>query len=78
MVSRLIPSACLRPLQCEETFTLTLTLFKRFADVAICDLNLEDLVKQWGDLLLSHQCVEVPTPILVARPMLTMSSASDI
>jgi ubiquitin carboxyl-terminal hydrolase 34 len=59
MVAQLIPKACLRPLQCEETFTLSLTLFKRFADIAIRDLKLEDLVKQWGNLLLSHPCVEV-------------------
>ncbi|EKD21222.1 uncharacterized protein L3040_000736 [Drepanopeziza brunnea f. sp. 'multigermtubi'] len=58
MVAQLIPKACLRPLQCEETFTLSLTLFKRFADIAIRDLKLEDLVKQWGNLLLSHPCVE--------------------
>lgn len=62
MVVQLIPEAVLMPLQCEETFALSLTLFKRFAEVAMRDLNLENLVKQWGNLLLSHRCVEVLPP----------------
>ncbi len=65
MVVQLVPEAVLMPIQCEETFALGLTLFKRFAEVAVRDLDLEDLVKKWGNLLLSHRCVEVlPTTSL--------------
>ncbi|KAK2624650.1 hypothetical protein QTJ16_005843 [Diplocarpon rosae] len=59
MVAQLIPRAIHNPLQCEETFNLSLTLFKRLADTAIQELNLEDLVKEWSNLLLSHRCVEL-------------------
>ncbi|KAK0118696.1 hypothetical protein ONS96_011784 [Cadophora gregata f. sp. sojae] len=58
MVAQLIPLAVHLPSQCEETFSLSLTLFKRFADVAVSQLNLEELVKQWAGLLLSHTCLE--------------------
>jgi ubiquitin carboxyl-terminal hydrolase 34 len=34
-------------------------LFKRLAETSIEFLNLEDLVKQWGGLLLNHSCQEV-------------------
>lgn len=59
MVAQLIPIAVHLPYQCEETFSLSLTLFKRFADVAVNQLNLEALVKRWGGLLLAHKCIEV-------------------
>lgn len=58
MVAQLIPLAVRLPSQCEETFSLSLTLFKRFADVAVSQLNLEELVNQWAGLLLSHTCLE--------------------
>ncbi|KAH6712037.1 ubiquitin C-terminal hydrolase-like protein [Leptodontidium sp. MPI-SDFR-AT-0119] len=58
MVAQLIPIAVHLPYQCEETFSLSLTLFKRFADVAVNQLNLEALVKRWGGLLLAHKCIE--------------------
>lgn len=59
LVSALIPEAISHPQQCEDTFTLGHTLFKKLAETSISELNLGDLVKQWGSLLLSHECVEV-------------------
>jgi ubiquitin carboxyl-terminal hydrolase 34 len=59
MIASLIPEAVLHPYQCEEIFTLANTLFKRLAETSLEFLNLEDLVKQWGALLLSHTCREV-------------------
>ncbi len=59
MVAALIPQAALKPQQCEETFSLGLTLFKKLAETSIEFLNLEDLVRQWGSLLLSHPRREV-------------------
>ncbi|CZT00238.1 related to DFFRY protein [Rhynchosporium graminicola] len=58
MVAHLIPLAVHLPYQCEETFSLGLALFKRFADVAISQLNLEALAQQWGNLLLNHKSLE--------------------
>ncbi|KAL2064045.1 hypothetical protein VTL71DRAFT_4539 [Oculimacula yallundae] len=58
IVAHLIPLAVHLPYQCEETFSLSLALFKRYADVAISQLNLEALVSQWGNLLLNHTCLE--------------------
>ncbi len=59
MVISIVPEAALQPHQCEETFTLCHTLFKRLAETSLEFLNLEDLVKQWGSLLLLHSCREV-------------------
>jgi ubiquitin carboxyl-terminal hydrolase 34 len=59
MIASLIPEAVLHPYQCEEIFTLANTLFKRLAETSLDILNLENLVKQWGALLLSHSCREV-------------------
>ena len=76
MVAQLIPLAVRLPSQCEETFSLSLTLFKRFADVAVSQLNLEELVNQWAGLLLSHTCLEVGLPSAggeAARPSLKTS-----
>jgi ubiquitin carboxyl-terminal hydrolase 34 len=58
MVAGLIPEAVLNSRQCEETFSLALTLFKRIAESSLEFLNLEELVKNWGSLLLQHSCVE--------------------
>lgn len=67
MVAQLIPLAVHLPYQCEETFALSLTLFKRFADVAVNQLNLEALVQQWGGLLLSHTSLEVDFSDIVKK-----------
>jgi ubiquitin carboxyl-terminal hydrolase 34 len=58
LVAELIPAATINAQQCEETFSLALALFKRLAETSLEFLNLEDLVKQWGGLLLSHTCAE--------------------
>lgn len=59
MIDSLINEAVLYPYQCEEFFSLAHTLFKRLAETSTEFLNLEDLVKQWGGLLLNHSCQEV-------------------
>jgi ubiquitin carboxyl-terminal hydrolase 34 len=59
IVSALIPEAIAHPQQCEETFTLCLTLFKKLAESSITFFKLGDLMKQWGSLLLSHDSREV-------------------
>lgn len=59
MIASLIPEAVHHPLQCEELFSLAHTLFKRVAETSLDFLDLEDLVKQWGALLIGHVCVEV-------------------
>lgn len=61
IVAELIPAATQRPEHCEETFTLALTLFNKLANpgTPVDFFNLNDLVKEWGELLLAHSCVEV-------------------
>ena len=59
MIASLINEAVLYPYQCEEIFSLAHTLFKRLAETSSDFLDLEDLVKQWGGLLLNHSCQEV-------------------
>jgi ubiquitin carboxyl-terminal hydrolase 34 len=73
MIASLISEAILQPYQCEEIFTLALTLFKRLAETSLDFLNLEDLVNQWGSLLLSHTCREVSDPVTFSRMPLTIS-----
>ncbi|RDL38126.1 Cysteine proteinase [Venustampulla echinocandica] len=58
MVATLILEAAHQPLHCEEIFFLGQTLFKKLAETSLEFLNLEDLVKHWGSLLLSHECNE--------------------
>ncbi|KAE8446846.1 hypothetical protein EG329_011623 [Mollisiaceae sp. DMI_Dod_QoI] len=60
MIAELIPVATLRPEHCEETFMLAHTLFNKLASLgnSVDLLNLNDLVNQWGNLLLAHSCVE--------------------
>jgi ubiquitin carboxyl-terminal hydrolase 34 len=58
MVAALISEATQNAAQCEETFSLSLALFKKLAETSLEFLNLEDLVNQWGALLLSHSCAE--------------------
>jgi ubiquitin carboxyl-terminal hydrolase 34 len=63
IVAGLIPAATQRPEHCEEAFSLALTLFNKLANpgTPIDFFNLNDLVKEWGELLLAHSCVEVCT-----------------
>jgi ubiquitin carboxyl-terminal hydrolase 34 len=75
MIASLIPEAVLQSYQCEELFTLALTLFKRLAETSLDFLNLEDLVKQWGTLLLSHICREVGAILSFLRMTLTISQS---
>jgi ubiquitin carboxyl-terminal hydrolase 34 len=59
MVATLIPHAAKQPQRCEETFALSHQLFKKLAETSIDFLNLDELVRQWGALLLSHTPNEV-------------------
>lgn len=59
IVSALIPEAIRLPQQCEETFALCLSLFKKLAESSIDVLKLNNLIKEWGSLLLPHDCSEV-------------------
>lgn len=59
LIAVLIPKATQLPQQCEEIFSLSLTLFKKYAEVALSELDLEDLVRRWSGLLLAHSGVEV-------------------
>jgi ubiquitin carboxyl-terminal hydrolase 34 len=58
-IGKLISEAVRQPQQCEETFSLALTLFKRLAETSLELFDLDDLIKQWGVILLAHSCVEV-------------------
>lgn len=40
------------PYQCEELFSLALTLFKRIAETSLEFINLDDVMRQWTSLLL--------------------------
>ncbi|KAF7921904.1 uncharacterized protein EAE97_011195 [Botrytis byssoidea] len=53
IIARLIPKAVQRPEQCEETFSLALTIFKRLLETPI-DLDLNAVAQEWGNLLLAH------------------------
>ncbi|TAQ90895.1 hypothetical protein B7494_g771 [Chlorociboria aeruginascens] len=59
MIAALISQAIQYPQQCEETLALALAMFKRLAETSIDFLNLDELVRGWGGLLLSHTCVEL-------------------
>lgn len=59
LVSALIPETIVFPEQCDDTLTLSLSLFKKLAESDIHFFNLGDLMKQWGFLLLSHDSTEV-------------------
>jgi ubiquitin carboxyl-terminal hydrolase 34 len=72
MIESLIIEAVLYPYQCEEIFSLAHTLFKRLAETSTDFLDLEDCVKQWGGLLLNHNCQEVGNPISYLSILLTI------
>lgn len=57
MVAKLIPEAVERPGQCEEMFLLALTIFKRLLETPI-DLDLNNVIHEWGNLLLDHKNYE--------------------
>ncbi|KAG9232040.1 ubiquitin C-terminal hydrolase-like protein [Amylocarpus encephaloides] len=59
MIVALIPETMTQRQNCEEAFYLANTLFKRLAETSIDFLNLGELVRQWGQLLISHKCIEV-------------------
>ena len=59
MVRDLIPNAVTQPQTCDETFTLCHQLFKKLADTSIDSIDLDELVHQWSELLLSHTPNEV-------------------
>ncbi|KAF4629829.1 hypothetical protein G7Y89_g8311 [Cudoniella acicularis] len=58
IVTSLIIEAVKQPQQCEDTFSLGVSLFKKLAETSIDFLDLNELVQQWGSLLLSHNCKE--------------------
>lgn len=59
MVESLVAEAVVYPYQCEEIFSLAHTLFNRLAETSTDVLDLEDIVTQWGGLLLNHSIQEV-------------------
>jgi ubiquitin carboxyl-terminal hydrolase 34 len=67
MVAALIPDAAHQSQKCEETFTLCHQLFKKLAETSLDFLNLEELISQWGGLLLSHSPIEVSHGLLRSR-----------
>ncbi|KAI9641472.1 hypothetical protein NHQ30_010279 [Ciborinia camelliae] len=60
MVAKLIPEAVKRPEQCEQTFSLALTIFKRLLEISVSfeeisvELDLNTVAQEWGNLLLNH------------------------
>ncbi|ESZ91138.1 hypothetical protein SBOR_8472 [Sclerotinia borealis F-4128] len=56
-LANLIPEAAERPKQCEETFLLALTMFKRVLETTV-DLDLNTVAQEWGNLLLNHKNYE--------------------
>jgi ubiquitin carboxyl-terminal hydrolase 34 len=71
MVADLVTEAVHEPFLCEETFHLALTLFRKLAETSLGFLDLDDLAKQWGALLLSHTSREVKRPASSHAIMLT-------
>ena len=75
MVLNLVPQAAKQPHNCDETFQLSLKLFKKLADTSIGLLNLDELVGQWSTLLLLHTPNEVcsnprdPMPLTYANDL---------
>ena len=59
MVASLIPYAASKPQSCEEVFTVSHQLFKKLAETSTDFFNLDELIGQWGALLLSHTPNEV-------------------
>ena len=54
LVSKLVKESLLCPLQCDELFWLCQNLFKKLAEAHLNLLVLDDLLYQWGSLLLSY------------------------
>ena len=63
LVGALVPDAVHLPSQCEDTFSLCHTLFKKLAEISLDLLILDHLVERWGTLLLSHAPIEVSLSI---------------
>jgi ubiquitin carboxyl-terminal hydrolase 34 len=57
IVARLIPAAASNRQQCEETFSLALTLLKRLSDTSL-NIDPNTIIRQWGSLLAAHETVE--------------------
>jgi len=71
MVADLVTEAVHEPFLCEDTFHLALTLFRKLAETSLEFLDLDDLAKRWGALLLSHTSREVQRPAYSHAIMLT-------
>ncbi|KAI1001681.1 hypothetical protein K3495_g6520 [Podosphaera aphanis] len=54
LIATLIPDAVHKPKQCEQVLSVSFTIFKRLTETSANAVRLEDLVRQWGALLISH------------------------
>lgn len=59
LLSELVSNAVNQPHQCEEFFSLCLTVFKSLGEISLDSVNLDDLVREWALLLLDHTTTEV-------------------
>jgi ubiquitin carboxyl-terminal hydrolase 34 len=59
LISKLVPEAIGHPQQCDELFSLCHALFKRLGETSLDSVSLENLLREWASLLLSHTPVEV-------------------
>lgn len=59
LIASLIPDAVLLYLdQCEQTLSVGYALLKRVVEISVDSIKLEDMVTQWGTLLISHTSSE--------------------
>ncbi|RKF63805.1 putative ubiquitin hydrolase [Golovinomyces cichoracearum] len=58
LIVSLVPVAVRQPEKCEQVLSVSYTLLKRIAETSIKSLRLEELVQEWGNLLISHSSHE--------------------
>ena len=68
MIEILITESLTKPLQCEELMSLALALFKERVGISAETLRLDNLVRHWGSLLLTHTVIEVRSITMCIGP----------
>ncbi|RKF60923.1 putative ubiquitin hydrolase [Erysiphe neolycopersici] len=58
LIVSLIPKALNYPQKCEQLLSISYSMFKKVVETSAEALKLEDLVRQWGILLVSHSSSE--------------------
>ncbi|KHJ35678.1 putative ubiquitin hydrolase [Erysiphe necator] len=60
LVLLIIPDVLRYPQNCEQLLSVSYSLFKKVVETSAETLKIEDLVRQWGILLVSHTSLESP------------------